>query len=144
MAKIHIRPSVVLTHQGRLLLLRQRTWRGDDLWVLPGGKLEHGESLAQGAARETLEETGLEVRVGRLLYVGDFIIPGKHNVDMAFHAELVGGELTPQLDEIDDARWVPLDQLPDYNPAPAIFFEQIQIDAPEGFQRQGVYLGQYG
>jgi ADP-ribose pyrophosphatase YjhB (NUDIX family) len=144
MAKIHIRPSVVLIHQDRLLLLRQRTWRGDDLWVLPGGKLEHGESLVQGAARETLEETGLTVRVGRLLYVSDFIIPGKHNVDMAFHAELVSGELTPQPTEIDDARWVSLDKLPDYNPVPTVFFEQILADAPHGSPRQGVYLGHYG
>ena len=49
------------------LLLTQRADNGQ--WVLPGGGVESGESLAEACAREVLEETGLTVRVVRLLGV---------------------------------------------------------------------------
>ena len=51
---------------GRILLQR----RADiDFWSMPGGNVEIGESLEQGVAREVYEETGLEVRVERLIGV---------------------------------------------------------------------------
>lgn len=53
---------------GRILLVRQ-SYRGtgDTVWSVPGGGLEEGESPAQGARRETLEEIGLDIPPGRLL-----------------------------------------------------------------------------
>ncbi|NUP53794.1 MAG: NUDIX hydrolase [Catenulispora sp.] len=53
---------------GRTLLVRQ-SYRGTDttVWGVPGGGLEEGESPAQGARRETLEEIGLDIVPGRLL-----------------------------------------------------------------------------
>ena len=49
------------------ILLTRRTDNGQ--WCLPGGGVDPGESVAEACAREMLEETGLEVRVGRLLGV---------------------------------------------------------------------------
>ena len=53
----------VLIHKGRALLVRRGSepLRGE--WSIPGGTLELGETLAEGVARELLEETGLVVRV---------------------------------------------------------------------------------
>ncbi len=53
----------VLIHKGRVLLVRRGSepLRGE--WSIPGGTLELGETLAEGVARELLEETGLVVRV---------------------------------------------------------------------------------
>jgi 8-oxo-dGTP diphosphatase len=53
----------VLIHEGRALLVRRGSepLRGE--WSIPGGTLELGETLAEGVARELLEETGLVVRV---------------------------------------------------------------------------------
>jgi 8-oxo-dGTP pyrophosphatase MutT (NUDIX family) len=39
-------------------------------WMIPGGGVEHGEHLAETIVREFLEETGLTVTIGELLYVG--------------------------------------------------------------------------
>src|SRR5207244_330758 len=52
---------------GQKVLLTQRGDNGQ--WVLPGGAMESGESLAEACAREMLEETGVTVRVARLLGV---------------------------------------------------------------------------
>ena len=53
----------VVIHKGRALLIRRGSepLRGE--WSIPGGSLELGETLAEGVARELLEETGLVVRV---------------------------------------------------------------------------------
>ena len=48
--------ALVLDGHGRILLLRETT----GLWDLPGGRLEHGETLAEGLRRECLEEMGVD------------------------------------------------------------------------------------
>ncbi len=82
------------------VLLTRRSDNGR--WCLPGGGMDPGESAAEACAREVLEETGLIVRVGRLVGVyttpnilveyadGNRIQP----VAFSFEAEATGGELT--------------------------------------------------
>jgi ADP-ribose pyrophosphatase YjhB (NUDIX family) len=64
--------AVVVDNEGRILLHRRRD---NDMWALPGGKMELGESLAGCARREVKEETGLDVEVVGL--VGTYTDP-KH------------------------------------------------------------------
>lgn len=52
--------TVVVDAKGRILLHRRRD---NDMWALPGGKMELGESVGDCARRETLEETGLEIEL---------------------------------------------------------------------------------
>src|SRR6476620_9337085 len=52
--------TIVVDDEGRVLLQRRRD---NDMWALPGGKMELGESLGDCARRETLEETGIEVEL---------------------------------------------------------------------------------
>ena len=52
--------AVVVDDKGRIVLQRRRD---NEMWALPGGVMELGESVAQCAIRETREETGLEVEV---------------------------------------------------------------------------------
>lgn len=69
--------AVIFDGDGRLLLVRRRHDPGSGLWSLPGGRVEPGESVADAVRREVREETGLDVRVGRLLGVvtrGDYLI----------------------------------------------------------------------
>lgn len=60
--------AVVFDEQRRVLLFKH-TYREDYLWGLPGGWLEKGEDPARAVEREVREETGLEVRVTRPLFV---------------------------------------------------------------------------
>jgi ADP-ribose pyrophosphatase YjhB (NUDIX family) len=66
--------AVVLDADGRVLLIRRRFEPLAGQWSLPGGMLELGETLEAGAAREVLEETGLEVAVGPVIEVFDRIM----------------------------------------------------------------------
>ena len=67
--------NAVLIEDGKILLHR----RADNgTWALPGGRMEVGESAEECAVRETQEETGIEVRVKRL--VGVYSDPGSYSI----------------------------------------------------------------
>jgi ADP-ribose pyrophosphatase YjhB (NUDIX family) len=91
---------------GRILVVRT-TYLGPG-WMLPGGRVERGETPHAAAARETREETGLEVLVERLLLVDAH---EARDVSFIFAARVAGGELSPQLGEIAEAGWVERDEI---------------------------------
>ncbi|TDW23458.1 NUDIX domain-containing protein [Kribbella kalugense] len=96
-AKLRIGAAAAVMDGGRLLLTK-RSDNGE--WCLPGGGVEPGERPAEAAERETLEETGLSVRVTELLGVysdPDVVVvyPDGNRVQIigvVFRAEAVGGE----------------------------------------------------
>ena len=65
--------AIVADGQGRLLMIKRGHDPGAGLWSIPGGRLELGETLEQGVAREVLEETGIGVRVLEVIEVFDRI-----------------------------------------------------------------------
>lgn len=80
---------VVILHQAQVLLLRAAA-PGRSWYFLPGGHVNHGETLADAARREAREETGLEVDVLRPLFVREFIaarhLKRAEGVPQAHHA----------------------------------------------------------
>jgi ADP-ribose pyrophosphatase YjhB (NUDIX family) len=104
--------AVLVEEGGRVLLVRRANEPFRGLWTLPAGFVNGGEDPAEASARECLEETGLSVRVMRVLDViagrehergADFII--------VYHAEVLGGELMPA-DDADAVEWFSRDALP--------------------------------
>jgi ADP-ribose pyrophosphatase YjhB (NUDIX family) len=87
--------------EGRILVVRT-TYLGPG-WMLPGGRVERGETPHDAAARETLEETGLHVRIERLVLVDAHRTT---DVSFVFRGGVVGGELEPQFGEIAETGWV--------------------------------------
>lgn len=97
--KIRLGCSAAIFDEHRRILLTRRADNGQ--WCLPGGRMESGESAAEACEREVFEETGLSVRVKRL--VGVYSHPDQlviypdgnkaHIVALHFEAELIGGEL---------------------------------------------------
>jgi len=86
--------------------------RGRSRWGLPKGAVAPGETSEQAALREVQEETGLDAEIIGLLdtieyffRAGDTLI--RKSVDF-YLMHYVGGTMTPQLSEVDDAEWVPL------------------------------------
>ncbi|MGW0602944.1 NUDIX domain-containing protein [Streptomyces sp. NPDC002644] len=102
--------GVVRDDRGRVLLLRHRLWHPDRPWGLPTGFAERGEEFGQTVVREVKEETGLDVRVGRLVRLRSGF---RLRLEVAYEAELVGGELVVDDFEILEARWCDPDDLPE-------------------------------
>src|SRR5215213_8875505 len=87
-----IRVAAVVARDGSLLLVRHEKPERDPYWVLPGGRLEPGETIPECAEREISEETGLSARFSGLLYVSEFLREGRHTVDITVRMVLEGDE----------------------------------------------------
>jgi ADP-ribose pyrophosphatase YjhB (NUDIX family) len=85
--------AVITGQDGRVLLARRAHDPGMGLWTFPSGFVDRGEALETAAKRETLEETGVQVSIDRLLAVrsGD----GHPVVLVAFAGSIVGGIPAP-------------------------------------------------
>ncbi|MEU6347295.1 NUDIX domain-containing protein [Streptomyces sp. NPDC046977] len=90
--------AVALNGAGEILLIRRTD---NNLWALPGGGIDIGESAAAAAVRETREETGFDVEVTGL--VGIYTDPAhvmayddgevRQQFSICFHARITGGGL---------------------------------------------------
>lgn len=104
--------AVLVEEQGRVLLVRRAMEPFRGLWTLPAGFINGGEDPAQAAARECLEETGLNVRV---MHVLDIISGKEHprgaDFTIIYHAVVTGGQLRPD-DDADAVEWFSRASLP--------------------------------
>jgi 8-oxo-dGTP diphosphatase len=104
---------VVFIQQGDAVLLVQRA--GDPAkgkWALPAGFVEHDEPPEEAAIRETLEETGLSVKITRLLDVFPKKDDGLANIVIAYSAQITGGTLFAA-DDAAAADWFTRDAIPE-------------------------------
>jgi 8-oxo-dGTP diphosphatase len=99
--------GVVIVSDGAILLVQRGREPGRGLWAVPGGKVRRGETMRAAARREAREETGLDVEVGDVVWVGEHIDDEHHLVLVDFAASVTGGRLAAA-DDADDVRWVPL------------------------------------
>lgn len=103
--------AIIKDEAGRLLLVLRAHPPGKDLWSIPGGRIEPGESEPAAVVREVREETGLIVSVGplagRVSRTGD----DDEVIDIAdYICTPIGGALTPG-DDAAGVRWVSHDEL---------------------------------
>jgi ADP-ribose pyrophosphatase YjhB (NUDIX family) len=105
--------GVLVQQEGQILLVRRTMKPEIGKWSIPAGYLDHGEDPAETAVRETLEETSLQVEITGLLDV--YHNPpqeGGASIFILYYARMLGGQLQAG-DDADDARFFPLDQLPE-------------------------------
>ncbi|HKL24693.1 MAG TPA: NAD(+) diphosphatase [Desulfuromonadales bacterium] len=115
----HIHPCViVLVRRGRELLLTRKSDWAPNRYSLIAGFLEFGESLEEAVRREIAEETG--VTVSNIRYLGSQCWPFPSQVMTGFTADYAGGEVVVQTSELEDARWFPIDALPNLPPRRSI------------------------
>jgi ADP-ribose pyrophosphatase YjhB (NUDIX family) len=103
--------GAVIVADGKVVLIKRRYEPLAGQWSLPGGRLELGETLEAGLAREMLEETGLDIDVGPVIEVFDRILLDEQR-HVRFHYVLIdylcrplGGTLNAGSD-VDAAVWV--------------------------------------
>ena len=134
-----VKPSAAafVMHDSKVLLT-QRTDNGN--WTMPGGAMDPGESLSTTAVRETLEETGISVKlVGVLGIYSDprHVIHYTSNDEVrqeftiVYRGEYLSGEPTTS-SETTHVEWVPVDRV-----------DQLQMDRSQRMRLEWA-LGQHG
>jgi ADP-ribose pyrophosphatase len=108
--------GAVVFKDGCVLLVRRGQPPAEDLWAIPGGSVEIGETLREAAEREILEETGIQIRASKPIYTFDVIdrdTAGKvrfHYVIVDLAANYVRGEPLPGDDALE-ARWISAEEI---------------------------------
>lgn len=102
--------GAIIINDEKVLLVKRNKAPHKDLWAIPGGSVELGETLQEAAEREVREETGLTIKAGKPVYTFDLIDREKggrirfHYVIVDLEAEYISGEPHPA-DDARDARW---------------------------------------
>ena len=105
--------NIFVVKDTQLLLGKRKNVYGSGTWGLPGGHLEMGESMKNAAARELMEETGLEAQSFDFSNIVNDKNRGQHYLQIGFVAQVVKGE--PELKEPDrceEWKWFKLNELP--------------------------------
>ncbi|MCJ7680205.1 MAG: NUDIX hydrolase [Candidatus Aminicenantes bacterium] len=106
------KPAVgaVVIHEGKVLLVKRSNPPQKDLWAIPGGSVQLGETLQIAAEREIHEETGLTIRAGEPVHTFD-VIERAHDGSVRFHyiivdlrADYISGEVKAA-DDAANAGW---------------------------------------
>ena len=101
--------TIIRMEDGRLVLVRRAIEPGYGLWVFPGGYVDRGEQILDAALREAREESGLDIRIDRLVNIYSY--PGTAPIIIVYAATMVGGELCTD-DECLEARLFSADEIP--------------------------------
>ncbi|RYI26442.1 NUDIX domain-containing protein [Bacillus infantis] len=151
MKMIRTASKAIIIQNGCLLAIKMHD-SGEDFYVLPGGGQENGENLHANLQRECLEEIGVPVEIGSLLFVRDYIgsnhgyepHAGQHQVEFFFACCIQDGG-SPASGSIPDKNqvgieWLPLKELADCPLFPAPIRELI-IRHANGETGLPVYMG---
>ncbi len=110
--------QILLANHHRHNSTKDKTPSENPMYGLIAGFVEVGESLEQAVKREVLEEVGLQV--DNLTYFGSQPWPYPSNLMVGFTAEYAGGEILLQQDELADAHFFDIDNLPHIPPTGSI------------------------
>jgi 8-oxo-dGTP diphosphatase len=108
--------SAAIVRDGKVLVVRRARQPALNLYTLPGGVVEAGETLADAVIREVREETQLAIEPVALAGHREAIMRDaqgrveRHFVIMSFAARWLSGEATLN-EELDDARWLAAPEL---------------------------------
>lgn len=139
-----IRVAAVIVEAGQLLLVRHEK-AGQSYWMLPGGGVDYGETLAGALQRELREEIGVGADIGSLLLANDSVPPDRHRhiVNLYFRASITSGTpargTDPRVVAVAFHPLSGLDQLP-MRPDFGATLRGILDGAPRG---AACYLGNY-
>lgn len=103
--------TIIRRRDGSVVLVKRLSPPFRDFYAIPGGFVEYGETIEEAAVREAKEETGLDVKIERLVgvYSDPDRDPREHIITVAYLAEEIGGRLRPSSDarEIKAFRKIP-------------------------------------
>ncbi|QJD79089.1 NUDIX domain-containing protein [Spirosoma rhododendri] len=123
--RLRLRVCGLYCQNDQLLMVRHRgIGPTDTFWCPPGGGAQFGEAAPDALVREFAEETGLDVQVGELLFVNEFMQPPLHALELFFRVDALGGQLLAGTDPemsadgqiIQEVRLMSFDEIKAYPP----------------------------
>ena len=113
--KFRVSSGAIIIRNDEILLVRTLNSEGKDFLLAPGGGVESDGDINQACIREVREETGIEVRPDKILFIEDLVWQNKRVVKVWFLCNVTGGELARTQGAIGEglveARWFRKDQL---------------------------------
>lgn len=107
--------AVFIWRDGKFLIYQRAGSHGANTWSVPGGHLEYGESFADCAAREAIEEVGLKIKDCRFLAITNDVFENdnKHYVSIWLEADWAEGEpITTEPEKVLNMHWTTFKNLP--------------------------------
>lgn len=98
--------GAIVIKEGKILLVKRAAPPNKNLWAIPGGMLELGETLQEGAEREIYEETNIRIRAGKPIFTFDLLERDNdgrvyfHFLIVDLEAEYVAGEIKAASDAL--------------------------------------------
>jgi len=133
--KLRTRACGILIEDNKILLIKHKGV-GDKghLWSPPGGGVEYGEAIHDTLKREFLEETALDIEIGKFLFFHEYINLPLHAIELFFEVRRVKGELskgkepeTANIDIIEDIMFKSFEEIKNDEPA---YYHSILLKHP--------------
>lgn len=128
--KLGLRPATITILNGKVLMVCSKYPDGD-YYLFPGGGMEFGETIEQTAIRETLEETGVKIKIKDIFHINEYINNkdwNERSISVFFLAEVeeIGEPLTNDSGKIKDIVWIDIKDLNKYDVKPFRMIELLQ------------------
>ncbi|GAB2534153.1 NUDIX domain-containing protein [Spirosoma aerophilum] len=123
--RLRLRVCGLYREGDQLLMVRHRGIGPTNVfWCPPGGGAQFGETAPDALIREFVEETGLEVEIGDMLFVNEFMQAPLHALELFFQVRATGGQLKQGIDPemstegqiIQEVRLMSFDEIKSYPP----------------------------
>jgi 8-oxo-dGTP diphosphatase len=89
---LRVRVNGILIEDERILMVKHRMGNGRILWSVPGGGMQYGTNAADNLKREFMEETNLEIAVGKYLFAHEYLAPPLHAMEHFFEVKRISGK----------------------------------------------------
>jgi len=142
------RTGVIILRNNEILLTYS-IYGKDEFWLVPGGGIEFEETMEECAIREVKEETGVDIKIEKFLYLREYIpYNGKdHVIDILFLGKIIGGKIRVGKDPdhtnqaIKKVKFIPIDKLKELKVYPKCLPRLIEEGLKNNFSNVGRYLG---
>lgn len=101
----------VIKKDNKILMVKEAKKHCYEQWSYPAGKLEEGEKITEGALRETLEETGCQVKLTGVLPIASVDLKEETHVLIRFTAEMIKEDISFDEQEILEVKWIDIEQI---------------------------------
>ena len=122
----------IFNSNGQVLFGKRKSKHGTGTWAMPGGHLEYGETPAQCATRELMEETGINIPENEFQFISitNDSFPEKHDITIHVRADNI--DAIPKVIEPDKCetwQWFDIDKIPEPLFLPAFnLLKDIKLD----------------